>query len=359
MSVDDLEKNTSILMDKTSVDYYIDKNQLEKDREELKEKYGNEMEYEYIKFLQSQLVTLLKSPRAESIFAVVLYGVVSLSQTIFNKKVITTYQFEASNVLLFCQMIVTIFSMLLLKFIGVLHVNISMDYSTIKKLLPLSFCYILNVLLGLGSLGKLNIPMYSSLKRLVALVIIVMEYVLLKKVTPYRIVGSVMVMVFGAVLAGFTDLTFSGIGYTLALTSCLFQASYLVMVKKVAEKISTFDMLYYNSVLSLPMITVFMFYNQEVGYLFDYQYLYNRYFQIYFVLSVVLGFVLNFCIFYCTNVCSPLTTSVTGQVKNILTAVLAIIIFKDIIIVPMNILGICINILGSMWYSYLKFTSTS
>eukprot|EP01132_Coremiostelium_polycephalum_P005091 gene5091-6335_t len=238
-------------------------------------------------------------------------------------------------------------------------ISLDIDIDAISDLTPLSFCYIINVLLGLDSLKQLNIPMYSALKRLVAVVILVLEYFILNKISPPKIVLSVFVMVFGAVIAGVTDLTFNSLGYSLVLTSCFFQASYLIFVKKTARDMPTYDMLYYNSVLSLPFITILMLVKKEIDYFVVYEHLNNIYFQSYFILSVILGFVLNFCIFFCTSVNSPLTTSVTGQVKNIASTVIGAMVFNDIIIHPINLLGLLVNIIGSIWYSFLKLTSGS
>ncbi|EGC30408.1 hypothetical protein DICPUDRAFT_41477, partial [Dictyostelium purpureum] len=282
-------------------------------------------------------------------------GSVSLSQTIFNKKVVATYKFQASSFLLLNQMITTIVVLLILKFLNIIKLNTSYDIKTVKSVIPLAFCYITNVLLGLDSLKELNIPMYSALKRLVAFVVLIMEYFILKKVSPPKVVASVIVMVFGAIIAGVTDLTFSALGYSLVLLSCFFQASYLVYAKKISNtNMSTYDMLYLNSLLSLPFTFILVVVNKELEYFSSYEYLNNRSFQIYYALSVFLGFFLNFCIFFCTAVNSPMTTSVVGSAKNIITMVLGAIIFQDIIIHPLNILGLIVNILGGIWYSFLK-----
>lgn len=74
-------------------------------------------------------------------------------------------------------------------------------------------------------------------------------------------------------------------------------------------------------------------------------------------MSILLGAFLNFVIFFCTSVNSPLTTSVTGQAKNILTTILGVLIFNDLVIQPVNILGLCINACGGFWYAYQKLMS--
>jgi ABC-type Fe3+-siderophore transport system permease subunit len=73
-----------------------------------------------------------------------------------------------------------------------------------------------------------------------------------------------------------------------------------------------------------------------------------------FACSALLAFGVNFATFLCTQVNSALTTSVTGQCKNIVTTILAIIIFG---MHPTMLLlaGLMIGLIGSALYSYLKY----
>jgi len=116
-------------------------------------------------------------------------------------------------------------------------------------------------------------------------------------------------------------------------------------------------MLFYNCTLAMPFVFMLVVYMDEISYIQNFPMFYDAGFRIYFSLSVVLGSFLNFFIFYCTSVNSPLTTSITGQAKNILTTILGVVIFHDLVIHPINIMGLCINTAGGAWYAYLKWKS--
>lgn len=287
------------------------------------------------------------------ISAIVLYGSTSLAQTIFNKTILATYAFRASNLLLLLQMILSATILLTCRTFHIVNFP-SPNINTASKILPLAVCYFVTVLLALVSLPNLSLAMYGTLKRLVALIILGCEYFVLNKVSPLSIWCSVGVMILGAVIAGITDLTFDLYGYTFALGSCFFQALYLVLVKKNAKDIGPVEMLFYNCSLSIPFIFTLVLYFDEINYIQNFPLFSDSSFKIYFFLSIGLGAFLNFFIFYCTSVNSPLTTSITGQAKSILSTFLGVLLFNDLIIQPINILGICINAVGGMWYAYLK-----
>ena len=60
----------------------------------------------------------------------------------------------------------------------------------------------------------------------------------------------------GALVAGWGDLTFDLYGYVLTALNCLVTAWYLVLIAKKSEEtgIKTFGLMFYNNVLSLPIM---------------------------------------------------------------------------------------------------------
>lgn len=290
------------------------------------------------------------------VIAIVLYGITSIIQTVFNKKVLATYEFEASNILLLMQLSISSSVLLVSRILGIAKFPYP-NIQTAARILPLSLCYFSSVLLALVSLPTLSLAMYSALKRLVALMILVCEYYVLKKTSPLSIWLSVVVMISGATIAGLSDVSFNLYGYAFALSSSLFQALYMVLVKKNAKDIGPVEMLFYNSTLSLPFVSIMVYFFDEVNYMVNFPLFHDNGFRMYFVLSIFLGAFLNFFIFFCTSVNSPLTTSVTGQAKNIVTTILGVLIFNDLVIRPLNLLGLCVNGLGGAWYAWLKLRS--
>ena len=73
------------------------------------------------------------------------------------------------------------------------------------------------------------------------------------------------------------------------------------------------------------------------------------------MLSASQAFLLNLCIFKCTTINSPLATSVTGQIKDILTMGLGLLLFQDVSYHPVNVLGLLVGFAGGAAYSAVSF----
>lgn len=73
------------------------------------------------------------------------------------------------------------------------------------------------------------------------------------------------------------------------------------------------------------------------------------------MVSASQAFLLNLCIFKCTTINSPLATSVTGQIKDILTMGLGLLLFQDVSYHPVNVLGLLVGFAGGAAYSAVSF----
>jgi len=58
--------------------------------------------------------------------------------------------------------------------------------------------------------------------------------------------------------------------------------------------------------------------------------------------------------FLCTTVNSPLTTTIMGHVKNALSVGISLL-FMDIKLTTLNLIGLVVNMFGGIWYSYIKY----
>lgn len=82
---------------------------------------------------------------------------------------------------------------------------------------PLTFFFTLDIFLGMSALRLVSIPMFTALRRLTVLVVLSLEYFLLKKTPSQAVITAVCVAVFGAILAGAGDIGFDLFGYMYAL----------------------------------------------------------------------------------------------------------------------------------------------
>jgi len=154
-------------------------------------------------------------------FLAVSYGLTSISITFFNKALLSTYGFPYAQTITLGQVIFSILFMHIMKKFKLLDYP---DWSSAvaKQVLPLSLCFLFMVATGLASLALVNIPMFNALRRLSTVLVIVGEYFMLGKVTATDEASSVFLMIFGAMVAGWADLTFDLLGYGLSFVSCFF-----------------------------------------------------------------------------------------------------------------------------------------
>lgn len=62
------------------------------------------------------------------------------------------------------------------------------------------------------------------------------------------------------------------------------------------------------------------------------------------------------CVFVCMFVCMFVVyVCGVGQIKTIATTVVGLFLFGDVVISPLNSIGLFIGVFGSLWYSFVKY----
>jgi len=225
-----------------------------------------------------------------------------------------------------------------------------------RKTAPLAASFSGMVLTGLAALKFVNVPMYGALRRLTTFIVIAGQYFILSKTATREEITSVVLMVFGATVAGWGDLEFDLYGYFLTLVNCVVTALYLILIAKTSSetKLSTFSLMFYNNVLSLPFVVLVVL-AMEWDTLVKFPLWYDTGFQICFIMSSVQAFLLNYFMFLCSTINSPLTTSITGQLKNIIQTVLGLFLFGGVPITLLLSVGLTISSVAGVWYGHVKY----
>jgi len=97
--------------------------------------------------------------------------------------------------------------------------------------------------------------------------------------------------------------------YLIGSLSVIFQSLYLLNIQKCSEHKTSSDVLYINSLLSLPMILILMvLFSDELSNVKSYNGYKTFYFWLYFLASTLGGGLLNGSTFWCTRRNSALTT---------------------------------------------------
>jgi solute carrier family 35 protein len=279
---------------------------------------------------------------------------------LFNKWILSSYAFKFEAVMLLAHMISCVVFSEILRIAGYI------SYPPIKKdiilsVAPLSIVFVLNVVIGLVSLRVVNVPMFTTLRRLAGLCVIVLEWAILGIVPSTSKLNSLLVILFGAVIAGIGDLSFDLISYACVMINNMLTAGYLIAAKKLDKGKTVLNAngkVFYNSLVSIPWLLLLALFNGELVAVQQYEFLYTFDFQIAFLFSAVLAFLVNAATFWCTSATTPLTTSVTGQTKNILVTFLGMFLFGDVQPTALLLFGLLISIIGSIWYSYVEMSGT-
>uniref|UniRef100_A0A1D1Z5E7 Putative UDP-sugar transporter DDB_G0278631 n=1 Tax=Anthurium amnicola TaxID=1678845 RepID=A0A1D1Z5E7_9ARAE len=291
-----------------------------------------------------------------SFFAALSYGIASMAMVFINKAILMQYAY--SMTLLTLQQLATgllIHSSHVLGYTKSKGVNMT----TAKKLLPVSIFYNANVAFALASLKGVNIPMYIALKRLTPLAVLVAGYFSGKGKPSTQVSLSVVFVAIGVIIAALGDFSFDFFGYSMALTSVFFQTMYLVLVEKsgVEDGLSSVELMFYNSILSLPFLLFLIIATGEFPHSLSllYEKANSLTFLVILILSLVMGIVLNYTMFLCTIVNSALTTTIVGVLKGVGSTTLGFILLGGVQVHALNVTGLVINTAGGLWYSYAKY----
>lgn len=120
----------------------------------------------------------------------------------------------------------------------------------------------------------------------------------------------VFTITIGAAITSIGDLSYHFESYAIGSLSVIFHSLYLLTVQRYSEQKSSNDVLYINSLLSLPMILIFiLLLSDESSNIKSYQGYNTISFWLFFLLSTFGGGFLNGATFWCTIRNCALTTT--------------------------------------------------
>jgi drug/metabolite transporter (DMT)-like permease len=272
--------------------------------------------------------------------SVLLYMTSSFMIVIFNKVILTQYQFPSVPFLMLCQ---SIFSSVFFW--------TKLKQKANRELILVCLLNVGNVFFGLNAAGTLNIAMFTALRRISVMMTLIAQWWFLGKKSSKPVVITVAVMVFGSFVAASDDLTFDLFGYTFAMMN-----NFLTAAAQIASKYA-FDkgweketILFYSSLTSVVLsgikcydfeLTTFHAWNQTG-------------FQIAFVFSIALGIMLNFGASWVIEKNDALTLAVSGSTKSAVMGLLVCFGLFDptYVFTWVNFTGLQISTIGSFVYVY-------
>ncbi|KAK4475086.1 hypothetical protein MN116_002178 [Schistosoma mekongi] len=286
-----------------------------------------------------------------------VYMCFSVSIIFSNKLVLTTFKFPSY---LFLALLQTLFSFVLIQALCSSRIR-SDDFLEIPiKILPLSMFSALDIVMGIASTGSLSLPLFTALRRISNLFIMVGEYFLLGTKRSISVYLSVIVMVIGAGIAAIGDITFDPIGYTYIFINNVSTTGKALLTKSRLRDydFSSIELIYFNSLLMLPILSILVYIKCEFSEIVQFEYWFDPVFLLYFLFSCCSAVALNYSVVQCTQYTSALTTSILGVIKNILVTYGGMFVGGDYVYTTLNFVGLTISTIGAILYVLYNYKST-
>lgn len=290
--------------------------------------------------------------------AAFFYGSTSVATVFLNKAIFAVWKFKHPATLVTAQTIFTVFAITALERARVIRRSSkAFEPEAFKRVGVVSAVFQLKLVLDMTALSMVNIPMYGVLKSATTPFVMLLDYIMMRKVANRRVQMAVWLTTLGGVLAGTGDLEFTLLGYLVALASAMCTALYVVLVGKIGDELNldSFTLLLYNSLWSAPLSLMICVAFGEHRAVWSYEYILHPGFIIAFLCSCSSAFVLNYATYLCTQLNEALTTSVVGRTKSIVQGIAGLFAFH-VQTGLMNVVGIMCNSAGVAWYAYEKYT---
>lgn len=275
--------------------------------------------------------------------------------TILNKAVFASFSFPYPITLSCVHYIVSGLGAHLCLVMGGIK-SAKLDWKGYKGMFMFSVIFNTNILLGNASIKVVSVALSQTVRAIIPATTMLVTYVILGTVYKERIRNAVLPVIFGMVLACYGDVgNFSMLGISILMAGC-FASGFKVVVTKVLlsgkDSFHPFDLL--SKVTPLCVIQLI-----PLIYLFEYPSMVinddipsSTICMV--IMSGFMAFFLNVANFFTNRLVAPLTITIAGNIKQVTTIMISIIIFNTSV-TALNGFGILVTLIGGAYYSHVAY----
>ncbi|KAK8918249.1 hypothetical protein KSP39_PZI021115 [Platanthera zijinensis] len=232
-------------------------------------------------------------------YAALSYMFCAVLLVMFNKAALSSYNFPSANVITLLQMICSTSLLFVLKRWKIITFLVGDPWSstnsgsfvppkTLLHTLPVSLSYLLYMLAGMESVRGVNVPMYTTLRRTTVVFTMIVEYFLIGQKYTISILCSVVLIIFGAFVAGARDLSFDTYGYAVVFVSNITTAIYLATISRIGKSsgLNTFGLMWCNGLVCAPILLFWTLIRGDLALTLSFPYLFSTGFQVEYSLFI-------------------------------------------------------------------------
>lgn len=307
------------------------------------------------------------------------YCVASASMVLLNKAALSSFDFNSTTSLLFFQCLVCVILVKLAELAGLVTIEpwnwkiikaslpacamceralhlfelLNINTITLQAWFPVNLIFVGMIWTSFFALKNLGVPMATVLKNLTNLFVIGGDYFFYQKTYGGAVWLTLGLMGASAVCGAATDLAFNIPGYLWQLVNCFFTAAYSLYLRGVMERLvamtvnktrlDEFSMVFYNNLLSLPLLTVLIWWGGEFETLPTEPALSDPGFLAAAVASSLLAFCISFASLWFLSSTTATTYSLVGSLNKIPVAIIGLIVF-NVPWSPQNLLSILVGL---------------
>lgn len=256
---------------------------------------------------------------------------------LLNKAALSSFGFTSPVSLLFFQCAVCVILVKVAEAAGFIRLE-PFSWKICRLWFPVNVIFVGMTWSSFAALKNLGVPMATVLKNLTNLFVIAGDMTFYGKRYGLYVWITLALMTVSALCGAFTDLEFNAVGYTWQLINCAFTAGYslylrgamdrVVNVTQNNNKLDEFSMVFYNNLLSLPLIFSLMVLYGEVSTLPSEPAWGENAFICAFVASGLLAFSISFASLWFLSTTTATVYSLTGSLNKIPVAIIGLWAFN-------------------------------